>query len=412
MHPSHALGRPIALSAAALAFVAGLGGCQAGGGSGDGATIVRDTLPSGISRVVSAPAAEPGWTLQEELRVGTTGDGSPDSFAQIKGLAVFADGGFAVLEAQASELRVFGPEGGHLATHGRRGQGPGEMEGPNGLMLAPDGRLWVPDPRNQRMSIFDPVDGFVEAVRWETSTVHWMWPGRMTADGRIVYPDSEGSGDQTRNVYRVYDPSMTVVETLPRPGGGRYEPLDQPGAFCWTFPRGGMGCSGVPWYPYQVEHINPSGIVWSNTGGDPAYRLRKWTPGGDTALVAVVDRPAVPVSSAERDSAVAEIRERAPEHADLDWSRIPGNKPVVRGMFTSSEGNLWVHTRTPGAETAFDVLAPDGSLQRTVVSPLTVQVIDPVVRGDLFWAVVRDDLGVQYVVRARVARAAAQDSPE
>lgn len=407
--PEHPAAR-LATATAFLALVAWLGGCQAGNDSGNGATIVRDTLPSGIPRVVSVPTVQPGWTLQEELRVGTIGDGGPDSFAQIKGLAVLADGGFAVLEAQASELRVFGPDGSHLATHGRQGQGPGEMESPNGLMLAPDGRLWVPDPNGQRMSIFDPVAGFVESVRWETSTLHWLWPGKMTANGRIVYPDSEGSGDQSRNVFRIYDASMTVVETLPRPGRGIVDYLNQPSAFCWSFPGGGMGCAGIPWYPYGVTHVDPSGVVWSNTGGDPAYRLRKWTPGGDTALVSVVDRQSVPVSVAERDSVIAQIGERAPEHADLDWSRIPEEKPVVLGISTSAEGNLWVRTRLPDAESAFDVLAPDGSLLRTVVSPLTIaRGIDPVVRSDHFWAVVADDLGVQYVVRAWVAQAAPQD---
>lgn len=84
--------------------------------------------------------------------------------------------------------------------------------------------------------------------------------------------------------------------------------------------------------------------------------------------MSAVERQSVPVSAAERDSVIARISERAPEHADLDWS----------------------------------------SLLRTVVSPLTiVRGIDPVVRDDHFWAVVADDLGVQYVVRASVAQAQA-----
>ena len=79
------------------------------GGCGDapathGWTTVLDTLPSGVVHVTNVPpaAASPTWTLAGELRVGT----------------VEGDGRFAVLDSQAQELRVFGPDGVHLATHG------------------------------------------------------------------------------------------------------------------------------------------------------------------------------------------------------------------------------------------------------------------------------------------------------
>lgn len=67
----------------------------------------------------------------------------PESFGEIKGLVGFEDGGFAVLESQSLEIRVFAADGSHLATHGQRGEGPGEFIGANGLMLDPSGRIWV-----------------------------------------------------------------------------------------------------------------------------------------------------------------------------------------------------------------------------------------------------------------------------
>ena len=390
-------------AAFAVLAVALLGGCESSS-SGDGA-IVRDTLPSGVERVVSTPPATPGWTLVEEMRIGTAGGEGAESFARLKGLAVLDDGRVAVLESLAGEVRVFGSDGVHLATHGRTGEGPGEFQDANGLMLAPDGRLWVADESAGRISVFDAQNGFVDSFRFETRVLRWLWRGRMASDGRVFYPAEEGEDLRRRNVLRVYDQTMTETTSLPMPSRTDFS-LDQPSAFCWSYSGGGMGCRSVPWYPGEVRHIDPSGDVWSTTGGNPAYRIAKWTPGGDTAFAAVVERAPVPVSPEERDSAEAVIREGAPDGADLDMSRIPDVKPLVRDVFTSAEGNAWVRTRLPDVETAFDVLAPDGGLTRTVTWGTRLSAaVEPVVRGSFLWAVVVDELGVEFVVRARVSPA-------
>lgn len=406
----------IALARTCLPLAVLLGGCGGDGAAPGNVTVVRDTLASGVERVVSTPSSDAGWTLVEEMRIGTTGGEGPESFARLKGLAVLADGRIAVLESLAREVRVFGADGAHLATHGRHGEGPGEFQDANGLMLAPDGRLWVPDARIQRMSVVDAVDGFVESFRFEPWGWGWTWGGRMASDGRVFYPASVRIDDQTscstvricpsatrqRRVLRVYDQTMTEMSSPPMQDADFS--LEQPSAFCWSSPTGAMGCMAVPWYAGRVAHIDPSGAVWSTTAGNPDYRIGKWTPGGDTAFVAVVERAPVPVAPAERDSAEARVLDAAPEGTDLDLSRIPDVKPTVGDIFTSAEGDAWVRTRIPGVEVAFDVLAPDGGLVRTVTwDAALASDVEPVVRGDSLWAVVVDDLGVQYVVRARVS---------
>lgn len=401
-NPCSAAGRRAALAVTSVALVGLLGGCDDDGSSPGTATVVRDTLPWGVERVVSSPASEPDLILVEEVRVGAVDGEGPESFAYIKGLAVLDDGSFAVLDSPAGEVRVFGPDGAHLATHGRPGEGPGEFQDANGLMLAPDGRLWVPDERAGRVSVFDPIDGFAESFRFETASIGWLWSGRMGSDGRVFKPATEGESPGRRNVLRVYDQTMTEVASMPMPGNADFS-LDQPSAFCWSSPGGAMGCIGVPWYPASVRHIDPSGAVWTTAGGSPAYRIGKWTPGGDTALVAVVERSPVSVTTTERDSAEALVRDRMPEGAEFDLSRIPQVKPLVRDIFTTSEGNVWVQTRVPGFETAFDLLAADGGLLGTATWEARLgSRVEPVVRGNSLWAVVVDELGVQYVVRARL----------
>ena len=56
------------------------------------------------------------WRLAEELRVGTVAGEGPELFGRITSLAVDPAGQIYVLEGQAQEIRVFGPDGAPRST--------------------------------------------------------------------------------------------------------------------------------------------------------------------------------------------------------------------------------------------------------------------------------------------------------
>ena len=362
--------------------------------------VVRDTLPSGVERVTNTlpPRTAPTWTLVEEIRVGTVEGGRPESFGEIKGLVGLYGGGFAVLESQAQEIRVFAADGSHLATHGGRGEGPGEFIDANGLMLGPSGRIWVPDSRSARMSVLDLQDGFVESHPFTSWVRGWVWAGAMTADGRIL--------KHSISTLRVFDSTMTELASVELPPGAEGAGDEDPSVFPWES-GDGWGVIQVPFYPAGATSFDPSGAIWSAPFGDRSHRVHKWMPGGDTMLVVVTQRPPLPVTEPERDSVIAEVRaslQRKGVETEADWSRIPEVKPAVRSLFASVEGNVWVQTSSPDGGVAYDVLAPDGAyLGSTAPAPLELLFwLPPVVRGDSFWTVVVDELDVPYVVRAKI----------
>ena len=384
------------LGAGCMALVAG---CGEGGVQSDSATT-RDTLPSGVVEVKFSPAAEPRWTIVEELWIGSVEGGGPDGFSELFGLAALDDGGFAVLDGQTQEIRVFDGDGAHVATHGGRGDGPGELQQAKGLMTAPDGLLWTPDSRNGRMSVFDVRDGFVESHPYRTSGYGFRWRGAMGADGRIFRPHLDWSSDIVTRGLVIYDQTMTALDTLPMGTYGSSD--DHASSWCWSNPDGGGGCVGVPFYANEVLLIDPAGTIWQAEGGVPEYRIRKWTPGGDTAFVVVGDRSALPVTAVERESEIADLRERVGQDVDFDWSKIPDVKPVVEGLFLPGDGNLWVKVADDSGRSVFDVLsAADGSYQGTAVADFLVHVEagSPLLRGDRIWLVATDDLELDYVVR-------------
>ncbi len=394
--------------AVALALSALLPACGSAGAE-RGWTAAVDTLAGGAIRVVNSPPAaalEPTWTLEEELRIGSVDEAGPASFGQLKGIAVAEDGRIAVLDAQAQELRVFGADGRHLATYGGKGGGPGELEAAWGLMRAPDGTLWVPDHANARMSVFELDAGFVRSHPLRVLSRAFVWRGAMAEDGRILKP-SITLTEPRRNILRIYDPAMALVDSLPLPDPPPSDPKDPPGAFYWEAPGGlPRGYYSVPFYPQGAGAVDPRGAVWSTEPGDPSYRFKRWTPGGDTTLIVETRRAPVPVTQAERDSVIDALRERLRERgaARQDWSKIPQVKPAVRTIFFADDGRVWVETNSPDAQRRYDVYEPDGRFAGAVATRLNVyRWVTPVVRGDRLWAIVTDELDVPHVVRARIA---------
>ena len=374
-------------------------------------TTVRDAMPSGMVHVTNIPPAEvsPTWTLEEELRVGSMEGAGPDVFGYLKGLVALDGGGFAILDSQAQELRVFGADGAHIATHGRKGQGPGEFADANGLMLGPGGRLWVPDARNGRMSVFDPEDGFIESFPFADGNFNATWNGAMVDGGRIYRPWRTGN----RRMLRIFDLTMTQVDSLPLPGAGpedeEFDPANQPGAFYQEMGGGYMAYS-IPFYAGEVRYIDRQGVFWSSRDGDPAYRFHRWQPGGDTTLLVETRRPPVTVPAVERDSVIDMMRQMTSNMGvgEWDWSRVPTVRPAVEDIFESADGNLWVRTPAADGGVLFDIYSRDGACLGTAGLGPGLHLFDriaPAVRGELAWLTVTDEFDVQYVVRARIAPA-------
>jgi len=248
--------------------------------------------------------------------------------------------------------------------------------------------------------VFDPDAGFVDSYPTRFLRSGYIWQGSMGSDGLIRKP-SLTLGPR-RDLLRIYDRRMTLVDSLFMPPGPDYDEEDPPSAFVFRGETGG-GSVAVPYFPSATLEIGPDGAIWSTAYGDPAYRIMKWVPEGDTTLVIETLREPVPVSAAERESGIEAVRsvfERFGVDEEQDWSKIPDVKPAVSGLFVAEDGRLWVRRPASGGAT-WDVHEADGRWIASVEIDLTIGAyLDPVVRDGRFYAVARDDLGVSYVIRA------------
>lgn len=362
-----------------------------------------DTLASG--RVVVSSPDQPTWSsdeaprLEEWFRLGSASEDGPELFGEIRDVELDRDGLLYVLDAQASEIRVFGTDGIHVRTFGGPGEGPGELNSPSGMTLDSDGILWVLNRGNARYTGFDPGSGEVHDERRRlASYVEFPWPGAFDDRGRLV--DTGLGRDGAPSLLRT-DTSFTPVDTLalPRP--------DEDSQI--AFRTDGLRVMSLvePFAPRPTWAPHPGGGIVVGEGA--AYRLHRIGFKGDTTSTIELSRSPEPVTPAERDSALevfAEVSERAGGAIPDRQPRVRETKPLHGPLFVDHEARIWVRaTPTAGVAASWDLFSPAGRYLGGVAVPVTPSFVTPAVRDDRL-AVVTQVEGVPMVVVYRMTNPA------
>ena len=360
---------------------------------------------SGCSERAVEPRAEAQSSVLGELwTIGRAEGDGPDLFGQIGGLLVDSLGRAHVLDTSAGEVRVFDTGGEHARTYSGPGSGPGELLGPAGLALHPTGEIWIMDVSNNRWSVFDTSGVHRVDVRRPASGFSRPWMGGFDPEGRILDVTFRPSGEGTElilvrsEILRGPDGRPTAVQptdtfALPRPPEDRFivSEIDSSG-------RRRQVSVAIPFAAGLRRELSPGGTIWE--GRTDRFRLVEHVPGGDTLRRVEREFVAVPVAAGQLDSALAVLGERTSPGLQWDRSRIPGTWPILEGFFADGARRLFVRPIERPPVLGFDLLGAAGSwirLQSAVRLELEPR---PAVRGDTLWAVVRDDLGVNRLLKA------------
>jgi hypothetical protein len=179
----------------------------------------------------------------------------------------------------------------------------------------------------------------------------------------------------------------------------------------------------VPFSPTEVSWFDPDGF-WIHAVST-SYRIDLLRPGRPLRI----ERAYVPVpvgageKTEEENNLTRRMRRMLPAWR---WNGppIPDRKPPFRQIFTGRRGRIWVVVSQPAVEVedptydpkdpnsvedrwrepvAFDVFEPDGTYLGRVRTPLGFTTYPtPTFDGDHVWAVTRDPMGVERVVRFRI----------
>lgn len=399
--------RPAATGLGVALWIA-LGACGSGDAAGSRWSGAVDTLESGVIRVSSPEEGvwddASRWRLVEDLRIGSMEGDGPDLFGQIGDVAVDDEGRIYVLEAQASEVRIFDAEGQWVRTLGGQGEGPGELNVPFGgaVYAMDDGTVVVNNSMNRRWEIFSAGGDFLTSVPIESMSLGTG--GSVGGDGAIYARDlsMSASGDRRTSVVRwaLEGGSLAVTDTIPAP--------ELPESTTFQVSTSANGNTMTVNFPVPFVH-QPS---WQ-FDADGRFRVEP----GDGYRIVILDQSLDTVRIIERqytpipvtDEEIAE-RERSMQggplaEADLDMSLIPEHHPAFDVLHLDDTGHLWVRRSLGGDARTWDVFDPDGRYLGEVGTAVPLDRFTlHAVRGGHVYGVVRDELDVPNVVRLTIER--------
>lgn len=334
----------------------------------DSSGALRTVVDSagGVERVVNT-GTPPEWGLALVASLGAgimSEDAGPEEFGRVAGLALSPDDEVFVADGLNWEVRVFGLDGSHRRSFGRRGEGPGEFASLYSVAWAGD-RLLALDFGNARISEFSPAGDFLgqrETARGITGSGLSLYQ----VGAAEVYADDFLRDQDWRHIYAGHGPggpTGVVVPTLAQP-----EELQG-----WIECRGSDRVSvyGIPFTPRLVQHPGPGGLLYSAVTN--AYRISV-TRGADTVRLIERDVEPAPLSDAEWEAETQEYREFRRENQGLpcepDLPGKPAAKPILQRVFVAPDGRLWADVNAADGDW-WEVFDQDGTLLARLQAPAT-----------------------------------------
>jgi hypothetical protein len=381
----------------------------AGCSSGDSPKLaeyeVRDS--AGIEVIQSGPprhTGPDGWRVIPEpvLQIGERDGESPYLFSRVRSAVRVSDGRIVVLEGESLEIRVFGPDGAHHVSFGRRGDGPLEFESWPNMALAPPDTLVVWDPGHGRLSWFD-LEGSLLKQRSFLTTVAKLralrgpfWSVRRDGSVLAISPVSgttrDGLYDEVRRIGLIEEGGETSHDFGIFPAGERFgHPMGL--IFSSWFGPFVKGALGPP--PDRVLLSAPE-----------KWEIRFFSSEGLLRRILRAPVPRIPVTTEIRTARSNDIEDIAlqagltsGEAARIDAQMpVPDSLPAIEEMMWDQLDNLWVGRRTAELNKTehFDVFDVTGRWLSTVHFPSDLGSIREI-GEDYVLAVWWDELWVPYV---------------
>jgi len=332
-----------------------------------------------------------GVTLTEDLRVSET---EAFYFGGIADVAVRTDGQIAVADHKANDVKVLTPDGALAHRLGQQGRGPGEFQRVGVVQWARGDSLFAYDLQASRLTVFAPVPPLPRARTVSVSREDGFPMRVYVTDPRLIVeissrvPPSDG------------DPRYRRVRSLSEGG--------VPGDTLFTARReesiiirndGVFQFRPLPFARESRIALSPTGRLYAGYEDSLRIVAHEWNDTQD--VIADVPAPPVPLTDADRDSALAAIDNDQMRQAVA--KALPDTKPAFTDLVVADDGHLWVRRppKNPTAETtAWWVLAPETKTIRTVQLPREVNI--EVVQKGKAYGTTTTEVGAPALVRYRI----------
>lgn len=395
-----------------VVVVSAISGCASGTDSAR-VTAAVHTDSAGVEIVlnpVTGPDVPVFATLDSvwDLRIGSL-DGPPEEqFGTVADVLTLPDGGVAVLDGQAAEIRVFDSDGRFRMSLGSKGQGPGELQSPIKLGLLPGDTLAVYDPGPRRITRFS-LGGTLGRITTLEDTRARIVAASFLSDGRLIgqsrwlargggpLPGPDLTFGRDTAVLTLFGSDGAVDDTVDVvPGREVLTSIEMSEQSVSVFRR------SAAFGRTNVFAVHPDG-VWSSRNDQ--FELRFWdTEGG---LLRIVRAPGLekPISDdlAEtiRDQALAQVETPNDRRVTEEWYALsprPDIQPAFDVLLADDHARLWVREwSTPELGSHWWVFDGAGDLLGSVHVPSALTITS--VGCGSVWGIEHDQLEVGYVVR-------------
>ncbi len=215
-----------------------------------GVTVIRNPQDSIF--------AEEYLELKQELLIPES-DGKNYIFVRLSSLTLDENNNIYVLDSREVNIKVFDDQGKFLRSFGRKGEGPGELDGPGYLNIFRRNEIAVKEVGNRRITFYD-LDG---EYKRSLSTARFS-SGDMQIDSKgniflIVVAFRDG---QRRRELQKFDSNLKYIKTFDYMDS----PMEREVAFFKAAPsfailKGDLIAYGSPEKDYEIKIYNNEGIL-------------------------------------------------------------------------------------------------------------------------------------------------------
>jgi hypothetical protein len=162
--------------------------------------------------------------FEQELVIGESDD-PEKSFAEVSNFVVDEAGTIYALDFKDRKIKVFDSQGQFIRSFGEQGQGPGEMEMPAGIHLAPSGELVIEDAYARKLVYFSKDGTYLRNFSFadRMALVNLV----MGPNGHFLGREMKLEGEKMFFVIKKFDPELKPLFSLdqiefaiPIPGSG------------------------------------------------------------------------------------------------------------------------------------------------------------------------------------------------
>ena len=268
----------------------------------------------------------------------------------VEGVAFGPDGNIAVLDCGRSTVRLYSPDGEYLRSIGRRGNGPGELQNITFMAVSEGGDIHLSGTGSEILGIHS----------YDYFTGEWLGSSRTFVPPSCLEGARSNSYVRKDINFEVNGDVITLPVSISLYETGIEDPLVTYREDIFPFdPTDEVGMLELDWYGYDIA-VGSGGMVFIAPRSTEEALIIVCDSAGNE--IRTLQLPYQPTERTEEEMemersilrAKALASDESPEGLEPDPF-----KPMIRGLETDGDGNLWVLQGGPCTPT-FTVINTEG----------------------------------------------------